>query len=182
MVVESTIGYLDTLDSPATDLKTAYEVLCRRCEIRDRLNLEAVACVFHQSFYAKAVEVYWKNKGLLRNLLVMMGGFHLLMMLLGVIGLRFGEAGLKELAIQSEVVAEGSIDKVFNGKNYNRAIRFHKITYEAVTRLLVDAFESSLPENAEAMLSDEKKQIEKLKLHFCQDEVERVLESNEYAR
>ena len=35
VVVESTIGYLDTLDSPATDLKTAYEVFCRGCEIRD---------------------------------------------------------------------------------------------------------------------------------------------------
>ena len=32
------------------------------------------------------------------------------------------------------------------------------------------------------MLSDEKKQIEKLKLGFCQDEVERVIESNEYTR
>ena len=95
VVVESTVGYLDTLDSPATDLKTAYEVLCRGCEIRDRLNLEAVACVFDQSFYAKTMEVYWKSKGLFKNLLVMMGCFHLLMMLLGVIGLRFGEAGLK---------------------------------------------------------------------------------------
>ena len=43
-------------------------------------------------------------------------------------------------------------------------------------------FKSSLPENAEAMLSDEKKQIEKLKLDFCQDEVETVLESNECTR
>ena len=38
VVVESTVGYLDTLDSPATDLKTAYEVLSRGCEIRDRLE------------------------------------------------------------------------------------------------------------------------------------------------
>ena len=32
------------------------------------------------------------------------------------------------------------------------------------------------------MLSDEKKQIEKPKLDFCQDEVERILESSEYTR
>ena len=112
----------------------------------------------------------------------MMGGFHLLMMLLGVIGSRFGEEGLKELAIQSEVVAKSSIDKVLNGKNNNIAVQFHKITYEAVTKLLVDAFESSLPENAEVMLSDEKKQIEKLKLDFCQDELERLIEINKYTK
>ena len=110
--MKALFGYLDTLDSPATDLKTAFEVLCRGCEIRDRLNLEAVACVFDQSFYAKAMELYWNNKGLFKNLLVMMGGFHLLAMLLGVIGSRFGEANLQKLAIQSEAVAEGSIDKV----------------------------------------------------------------------
>ena len=34
------------------------------------------------------------------------------MMILGVIGTRFGDAGLKYLAVQSEVTAEGSIEKV----------------------------------------------------------------------
>ena len=174
VVVESTIGYLDTLDSPATDLKTAYEVLCRGCEIKDRLELEAVVCVFDQSFYAKAAEVYWKNKELFKDLLIMLGGFHLLMTLLGIIGTRFGEA------VQSEVVAEGSIDKVLTGKNYNRAVRLHKIIYEAVMRLLVDTFEFSLTENSVNMLSDEKKEIERLKLDFQPEEVERVLETNVY--
>ena len=36
VVIQSTIGHLDTLDSPATDLKTAYEVLCLGCEIKER--------------------------------------------------------------------------------------------------------------------------------------------------
>ena len=34
VVVDSKISYLDTIDSPATDLKTAYEVLSRGCEIK----------------------------------------------------------------------------------------------------------------------------------------------------
>ena len=103
VVVESTITYLDTIDSPATDLKTAYEVLSRGCEIKDRLQLNAVVCVFDQAFYAKAMEVYWKHKELFVGLVIMMGGFHLLLMLLGVIGSRFGDAGLRELAVQSDV-------------------------------------------------------------------------------
>ncbi|CAB4007602.1 Hypothetical predicted protein [Paramuricea clavata] len=52
-VIQSTMGYLDTLDSPATDLKKAYEVLCRGREIKNKLQLNAVACVFDQAFYAK---------------------------------------------------------------------------------------------------------------------------------
>ena len=40
------------------------------------------------------------------NLVIMLEGFHLLMMLLGVMGIRSGDAGLREIAIQSEAVAE----------------------------------------------------------------------------
>ena len=53
VILESIISYLDTLDSPATDQKTAFEVLCRGCEIRDRLKLKAVVCIFDQAFMLK---------------------------------------------------------------------------------------------------------------------------------
>ena len=104
VVIESAISYLDTIDSPATDFRTAYQVLSRGCEIQERLSLEAVVCVFDQAFYAKAMEVYWKNKEMFKHLIIMLGGFHLLMMLVGVIGLRFGDAGLREIAIQGDVI------------------------------------------------------------------------------
>ena len=171
--MESTISYLDTLDSPATDLKTAYEVLSRGCEVKDRLRLNAVVCVFDQAFYAKAMEVYWKHKELFCGLVIMMGGFHLLLMLLGVMGSRFGDAGLRELAVQSDVVAEGSVDKALNGKQYNRAVRLHKCVYEALMRLLLKELQSSVPSLPDLNL-------EQLKLELNQEEFERVMNSREF--
>ena len=117
--------------------------MCRAGEIRDILGLKAVACIFDQSFHAKPMEVFWKNRDLFRNLVVMMDGFHLPMMILGIIGHHFRNAGLAELAVVSDVVAGTSIEKILSGKNYNRAIRMHKILYEA----LINAFESSLSED-----------------------------------
>ena len=35
-----------------------------------------------------------------------------------MVGSRFGEAGMRELAVQSDVVAEGSMEKVIRGKHY----------------------------------------------------------------
>ena len=119
VIVESVISYLDTIDASATDLRTAYEVFSRGCEIKHRLQLKAVVCVFDQAFCAKAMEIFSQHKSLFEGLVIMIGGFHLLMMLLGVIGTRFGDAGLRELAVQSEVVTEGSIEKVLMGKQYN---------------------------------------------------------------
>ena len=67
--------------------------------------------------------VYWKHRELFSKLIIVLGGFHL----------------LREQAIQSEIVAKGSIDRVMFGKHYSRAVRLHKVTYEALMRLLVQA-------------------------------------------
>jgi hypothetical protein len=101
-----------------------------------------------------------------------------MMMILGVISTRFGDASLKDLAVQSEVIGEGSIEKVLAGKQYNRAVRLHKINYEAMMRLHVDAFESSFDDTeTENFIEDEKKEIENLKTNLCQEECERLLSS-----
>ena len=62
-------------------------------------------------------------------------------MYLGVIGARFGDAGMKDVDIQSNVVAGGSIDAVLRGKNYNWAVTAHKISWETLWCLLLEKFE-----------------------------------------
>ena len=46
--------------------------------------------------------------------------------------------------IESEIVAPGSVKGVLSGKHYNRCIRTHKLIYEAMERLRLQAFEKSL--------------------------------------
>ena len=90
-------------------------------------------------------------------------GFHLIMTLLGVIGTRFGDAGLRELAIESDAIAEGSVERVLNGKNYNRSLCLRKIFFEALMILLLNSFENSLSDNAE-LLARQNTLTEELKL------------------
>ena len=47
--------------------------------------------------------------------------------------------------IESELVAIGSMNGVLTGKQYNRCIRAHKAMYEALQRLRLDAFRTSIP-------------------------------------
>ena len=56
---------------------------------------------------------------------------HTIMNFLGIIGKRFSDAGLKDMCIESGLVAEGSLNGVLDGKQYNRAVRTHKCIYEA---------------------------------------------------
>ncbi|KAG1703716.1 hypothetical protein GQR58_004176 [Nymphon striatum] len=100
-----------------------------------------------QALYAKAAEVAWKHKLRFDSLLLMMGNFHIICNMLSIIGKLFRDAGLRDLAVESGVIAEGSIDKVLDGKQYNRGVRLHKLTYEALMRLVWKGFLEWLENN-----------------------------------
>ena len=66
----------------------------------------------------------------------MMGTFHIILTFLAVIAARFKDAGLRDIVIQSMVVAEGSVDTMFTGtRAYKRAVRVYKILYETFSRI-----------------------------------------------
>lgn len=77
-----------------------------------------VVCVFDHAFYAKGMDLYWKRK----ELFVDLHGHN-------NNGLRsnwkpMGDAALKELAVQSDVVAERHVDKALNRKRYSKLCIF----------------------------------------------------------
>jgi hypothetical protein len=50
--------------------------------------------------------------------------------------------------IESGAVSEGSIKGVMSGKHYNRAVRSHKMMYEALQRLRFEAFLDTLDDGS----------------------------------
>ena len=57
-----------------------------------------------------------------RDIVIMLGQFH--MMVLGVIEIRYGDTGIRDLAVHGDIIAEGSINKVLDGKHYTHAIHY----------------------------------------------------------
>ena len=134
-ILEDDIAYLQTVNAPATDLGTVCVVLLRSLKILQSLDLNAIVCVFDQALYAKACEVVWKNPDNFHHIILRMGVFHTICTMLAVSGKRFGDAGLRDISVESGVIADGSIAGVLGGKKYKRAIRLHKVVYEALLRL-----------------------------------------------
>ena len=56
-------------------------------------------------------------------------------------------SGLAEIIIESGICASGSLDRVVNGTHFNRALRVHKLMFEALERLLLTRFTESHPRN-----------------------------------
>ena len=105
------------------------------------LNVTSITCVFDQAIYCKALEIKSKNVDIYKQVVLRLGKFHTLCTLLSIIGKRFQDAGLKDLCIESGIVAEGSVSTLLEGRSYNRAIRVHKLAYEALMRVAWRGFQ-----------------------------------------
>jgi len=120
-IVKINVGYLPTINALARR-----EMYCK---------LTSITCVFDQAIYCQALEIKSKNSDLYKPIVLRLGTFHTLCTLISIIGKRFQDAGLRDLCIESGVVAEGSVSALMGGRSYNRAVRFHKLFYEAFRRV-----------------------------------------------
>ena len=80
-------------------------------------------------------------------IIIKLGAFHTKCTLLAIVGKLFQDAGLRDLCIESGVIADGSISGVMDGCKHNWAVRFHKLVYEVLIRLAWIGFLSWLQAN-----------------------------------
>ena len=146
-ITEDKVGYLPSINAPATNMSTVNEILHQALKISETLDLKEIACYFDQALYAKAAEIIWKNEEKFRPIVIRMGAFHTICNMMGTIGKRFQDAGLRDLAVESGVTAEGSITAVLEERHYNRSLRLHKLVYEALLRLASKGFFLWMEEN-----------------------------------
>ena len=148
------VGYLPTIDAPATNMSTVFEILNQSLKIKDTLKLQAtyVVVVFDQVLSAKAAEIKWKLTDRFRSIVLRMGAFHTICTFLGIIGKRFQDVGLKDICIESGVIHHRGFHMcgVLEGQRYNRAVRFHKLMYESLMRATWTGFEHWLEENQQS--------------------------------
>ena len=60
-VTPDVMEYLPTINAPATELTTVFEILNQSEEIRKKLDLSSVVIVMDQALYAKAAEIVRKQ-------------------------------------------------------------------------------------------------------------------------
>ncbi|CAH1248853.1 Hypp8457 [Branchiostoma lanceolatum] len=182
-IIQDTIGYLPTIDAPATNMSTVHEILVRSLKIKDALHLKSIVLVFDQALYAKATEIIWKHPHTFKDIVPRMGMFHTLLTMLSIIGKRFQDAGLRDICIESGVIAEGSVTGVLEGRKYNRAIRFHKLMYEALQRLVWKDFLEWIGQSRvkKEFVKDFFVSLKPLYNDVCQEEQRKVLTSQRFS-
>ena len=103
------------------------------------MGQKVTVVTFDLAVARKAYNLLWQNDAF-KDVFVRLGSFHTICSFLGAIGKLMKGSGLAEIVIQSGICASGSIEQVFRGKHYNRALRVHKLMSEALERLLLIKF------------------------------------------
>ena len=104
-------------------------------KITEGVGQAASVVTFDLTIYVKAKEIQWRVPDELKNVIIRMGGFHIALNYLSMLGKMYSDSGLEDLLIESGVYASGTISARIAGKQYNRGVREHKLTLEALFRL-----------------------------------------------
>ena len=135
--------------------------------------------VFNEAIYAKAAQTKYNNPEKFKPCVLMLGIFHTLMMYLGIIGKRFGDASLADLLVQSEVLVDGSVRGALSGKMYNRAVPYVKLLHEALSRILIEIVNEGIKETVEGiiLLENLKREIDTLSCDLNENSLSTVIDS-----
>lgn len=74
----------------------------------------------------------------------MLGGFHTACTFIACIGKLWGDAGLRDMLVDSTVYAGNTADHMLKGKQFHRAVRGLTICFEALFSLLLENFQAWL--------------------------------------
>ena len=137
----TTVGYLPILNAPAHDKDTLWTVILRCIKLSDILNQgQTTVLTLDEQLYCKAKMLQWSNADATRSLLLRLGSFHTALTFMRAIGTHMSDSGLAEVWTESGVFGENTAANNLLAKSYNRAVRAHKLTYEALLRILWPQF------------------------------------------
>lgn len=141
------VGPLPIVNAAAHEFETLWTVI-PKCQAMTKLTHGRYSIItFDEALYSKAKMLQWTRTDECKNLVVMLGGFHTQMTFSKVIGKYVESSGLSDIWVESEVFGETTAMNVVKGKVWNRVVRAHKLSYEALWRVLWPLFLAWAQEN-----------------------------------
>ena len=128
----SKVSLLPIIDLNPSDLSCIYSTLNFVIDQAEQLNMETPVLTFDQPLWLKATEIV-SAKSL--KVVLVLGGFHLMMSYLGSIGTLMKGSGLSE-ALQTSY-GRNTVEHIMSGKAVSRALRGHFLASSALTTKLL---------------------------------------------
>ena len=134
---KSIMEYLPTIAT--TDYPVCKYFLDKLLQIMKDLDLRFIFAHSDEQVYGKLAHILRKFPDLHKNIVIVMGGFHQL-----IIFKRYVCKGFRKWFIDAGIIAEGSADIVLEGRHYCRNMRLFKERFSASVQYRVENFTNNL--------------------------------------
>ena len=102
-------------------------------QLTNAMGQEVSVQTYYLQLYGPSKEILWSNPVEFNNHFVCLGGFHCEICYLSSLGKIWESAGLKDIIVNSDVYAEGTLYMILQGKEFNRGIQTFILTYETLS-------------------------------------------------
>lgn len=129
------IGYCPMINGSPTEFSTVYTLMKAVQSMMASLGQKDSVITFDLAIYMKAKEIQWRLKEEFEDTVLRMGGFHIAINYLALLGKKYEMSGIEDLIVESGIYGSSVTTAILKGKSYNRGVRAHKIVMEAMFRL-----------------------------------------------
>lgn len=129
------IGYCPMIDGSPTEFSTVYTVMKNVQSMMASLGQKDSVITFDLAIYVKAKEIQWRLKEEFEDTVLRLGGFHIAINYLALLGKKYEMSGIEDLLVESGIYGSSVTTAILKGKSYNRGVRAHKLVMEAMFRL-----------------------------------------------
>ena len=175
----SNVEYLAPLSESINENSTVQYILDKSLAASQEVGQEYAIVTFDLAVAKKAYALVWQNSAQFGKVLDRMGVFHTLCSLFGTLGKMMNGSGLSEIILESGICASRSLNRVMNGKHFNRALRVHKLVFEALQRLLLIRFVEMNPQ-FELLSQETHNMMMDLIDDPCKENVSKIKDSEEF--
>ena len=143
-IAKTTIGYMPIILAPAHELSTLNTMVRRALHVARALGNRYAVITVDQALYPQLMELKWSVSDFRDTLIPRLGGLHITMNFLKAIGQHTEDSGILELWVESGLLGPNSAEKAKDGKSYAKAMRAHKLTWQAQWQILMPQFKTDL--------------------------------------
>ena len=161
-------AHLPIIDAKPSDKTTLYTSMVQCKRLTNSLGQKSSLQTMDQQLYAIGQEIKWHLKDEFESHTLRLGSFHGNMSFLSCIGKIWGDAGLRDLLVDSGVYAAGTAELFMQGKEYNRSVTAFIYVYEVLSQLRFTEFLKWLQEKNEQLPDELWNQLSTTKDLFLQ--------------
>lgn len=150
------ICYLTPINESPTAKNVVLETLKESQKIAEEVKQCEIEVTYDLAIAKVAMQIQSMEKPLFDNVFIHLGSFHIMLAYFKAIGKFISDCGLMNVAVESRIIASGSVDSFISGKHFNRCKRLHPLMALGLEilhfRFFLENEKITVPENFETEL------------------------------